>query len=142
MVNPRGRVYTHSFDEDSWEVSYELVKSHSSSTKKKMGKEFMYEDCLHRRRFKTRFEICKNADKEFTDIRAFRRHSAETIIPSRLTNYAMFLHKRRATRKSESHKKRVTHTQKGVHNTLYTYIYIYMEGGYSYFAVVCGSSTR
>ena len=92
--------------------------SHTPSLEKKIEKEFMYEDWLHRlhrRRFKTKLEICKNADKEFSDIRAIRRHSAEIIIPSRMTNYVMFHHKRRwHTRKSVSHKEKMTH-KKGVH---------------------------
>ena len=102
MVNPRGR-----------RGVIRIWESHTSSTEKKIGKDVMYEDrmhCFHCRRFKTRFEICKNADKELSDIRVIRRHSAEIIIPSRLTNHVMFHHKARwHTQKNVSHtEKRVT----------------------------------
>ena len=59
--------------------------------------------CLYRRRFKTRFEICKHEDGELSEIRAIRRHSAEIIIHSRPMNYVMIHHTRR-----------VTHTEEGV----------------------------
>ena len=87
---------------------------HTPSIEKKIEKEFMYEDWLHSlhgRRFKTKLEICKNADKELSDIRAIRRHSAEIIIPSRMTNYVMF-HK--GVTHTEEHKEKVTHIR-GVH---------------------------
>ena len=45
----------------------------------KLEGEFTYEDwlhCFYRRSFKTRFEICKDEDGEFSDIRAFRKHAA------------------------------------------------------------------
>ena len=116
MVNPRGR-----------RGVIRIWESHTSSIEKKIGKDVMYEDrmhCFHCRRFKTRFEICKNADKELSDIRVIRRHSAEIIILSRLTNHVMFHHnarwhtqnnvshpeKRVAQRKSDTQRERPTHT--------------------------------
>ena len=45
--------------------------------------------CLYRRRFKTRFEICKDEDAGLSDFRAIRRHSNEIIIFSRPMNYVM-----------------------------------------------------
>ena len=44
----------------------------------KLRVEFTCEElvhCLHRRRFKRRFEICKDEDGELSDARAIRRHS-------------------------------------------------------------------
>ena len=40
--------------------------------------------CLYRRSFKTKFEICKDEDGEFSDIHAIRGRSGEMIIPPRL----------------------------------------------------------
>ena len=48
--------------------------------------------CLHRRRFKTRFEICKDEDGELSDIRAIRRHSAEIIIRYVMIHYKGVTH--------------------------------------------------
>ena len=64
--------------------------------------------CLHRRGFKIRLEICKNADKELSDIRAIRRHSAEIIISSSNELRDVSPH-----RGGDSHR-RLCHTKKGV----------------------------
>ena len=64
--------------------------------------EFTYEDwlhCLYRRRFKTRFETCKDEDGELTDIRAIRRNSAEIGIPSRLRNDVMIHYRKDVTQR-------------------------------------------
>ena len=45
MVTPRGRVYTLFWQEDSWEVSYELEGVILPVFEKKNGKESMYKDC-------------------------------------------------------------------------------------------------
>ena len=62
---------------------------------RKIGQVFMYEDwlhCLHRKRFKTRFDIYKK--KELNDIRAIRKQLAEMNISSKPMNYVMFHHTR------------------------------------------------
>ena len=94
----------------------------------------MYEDwlhCLHRRRCKTRFEICKNADEELSDIRAIRIHSVERIMSSRPMNYVMFHHRGGDTEECVTQRRSDTQRE-------YTH-YIW---GYTYSVVVCGSSTR
>ena len=63
----RKGVHTLFWQKDSWEVSYELGrKSILTVFEKKIEKKFMYGDwlhCLHRRRFKTKLEICKMQTK-------------------------------------------------------------------------------
>ena len=115
MVNPRGRVCTHSFDKKvlgrchtNWEESY--LQYGEEDWKEFLCKDWLH--CFHRRRFKTRIEICKNADKEVSGIRLIRRHSAETIIPSRLTNYVMFHHKGSDTHGRVCHTKKKWHTKR------------------------------
>ena len=75
MVNPRGRCHAN------WERT---VLRRRLGTGKSSCEDWLH--CFHRRRFKTRFEICKDEDGELSDIRAIRRHSAEIIIRSRLRN--------------------------------------------------------
>ena len=72
-----------------WDVVLPVL---SRKFQNELGGEFTCEElvhCLHRRRFKTRFEICKDEDGELSDIRAIRRHSGEILIPSILMNYVM-----------------------------------------------------
>ena len=113
-------VYTHSLDKKRREKC--IWTCHTSSIEEKIpkiiGEEFKYEDwlhCLYRRRFKTRFEICKDEDGELGDSCAIRRLSDEIVLPSRPMNYVMFHHKRRwHTQKRGCHTKKEWHT-KGVH---------------------------
>ena len=56
----------------------------------------------------------KDADKELSDIRAIRRHSAEIIISSRPMNYVMFHHMGGDTHRRMCHTKKGWHTN-GVH---------------------------
>ena len=118
MVNPRGRCTHAPLTRRFLGGVIRIGRRHTSSIEKKIGKEFMYEDwlhCLHRGRFKTRFEIRKNEEGELSDIRAIRRHSAEIVLPSRLKNYMMFHHKGEVTHGRVRHtKKKVTH-RKEVH---------------------------
>ena len=81
------------------------------------GEEFTNEDwlhCLYRRRFKTRYEICKDEDGKISDIRAIRRHSSEIITPSRL-NYIMFHYKESDTHTEEGITQRNGDTQRKWH---------------------------
>ena len=112
---------------------------HTSSIEEKIlkliGEEFKYEDslhCLHRRRCKTRFEICENEDGELSDIRAIRRHSDEIVFPSRLTNYVMFHHNWGDT---HTHR-RVCHTKKGWHREEIHTLIILKEGTHTLLSYV------
>ena len=100
MVKPRGRCTHTLLTRRFLRGVIRIWRSHTSSIEKKIGKEFTYEDwlhCLHRSRFKTRFEICKDEDGELSDIRAIRRHSTEIIIPLKLMNYVMSHYRRDIT---------------------------------------------
>ena len=106
---------------------------------KLIGEEFKYEDwlhCLYRRRFKTRFEICKHEDGELSEIRAIRRHSAEIIIHSRPMNYVMIHHTRRVTHTEEG----VTQRRGDTHREYPHSFYILREHTHS--ADVCGANTK
>ena len=72
--------------------------------------------------------ICKNADKEWSDIRAIRTLSAELILHSRLTNYVILPQREMSHKEWETHK-RCTQTQN-------------IEGRRTYFVVFKGPSTR
>ena len=64
--------------------------------RKQLEKEFTDEDwlhCLYLGRFKTRFEICKDANGELRYTRAIQEHSGGMIISPRLMNYVMILYR-------------------------------------------------
>ena len=137
MLNPRGRVCTHSFDKKN------LGRCHTNWRESYF--QYWEEDWerIHvwglialppPQKIQTRFEMFKNADKDLSDIHSIRRHSAEIIIASRLTNYVMFDHKG-----SDAHGRVCPHKETWHTKRMYTH---YVEGGYTYFAVECGSSTR
>ena len=95
-------IHTLFWQEDSWEVSYEL------------GWVIVWGLIALPPPQKIQNKIWnlqkKNADKELSDIRAIRRHSAEIIISTRPMNYVMFHHKMGG----DTHR-RMCHTKKGWH---------------------------
>ena len=134
-------IHTLFWQEDAWEVSYELGWVILPVLRRRLGKNSCTRiDCLASTSedSKQNLKSAKtNADKELSVIRAIRRHSAEIIISPRPMNYVMFHHKMGGdTHRRMCHTKKVWHTHKRSTHTLY------MERGYTHSAVVYGSSTR
>ena len=140
MVNPRGGNTHTLLTRRCLGGVIRIGVSHSSSIEKKIGKEFLYEDwlpCLHFRRFKTRFEICKNKCRQrikcySCDPKTFSgdNYFSETDELRDVSPQNGRWH----TQKNVSHKEGVTH-KRSTHT-------LYMERGYTHSAVVYGSSTR
>ena len=109
VESKRKGVDTLFWQEESWEVSYELEGVILPVLRRRLGKNScMRIDCVASTAEDSKQDLkcLKNADKDLSDIHSIRRHSAEIIVASRLTNYVMFDHKG-----SDAHG-RVCHTKK------------------------------
>ena len=124
-------IHTLFWQEDSWEVSYELGWVILPVLRRRLGKiSCMRIDCFASTSEDSKQDLKSaktNADKELSVIRAIRRHSAEIIISPRPMNYVMFHHMGGDTHRRMCHTKKVWHTQteythsvygKGIHTLL------------------------
>ena len=117
-------IHTLFWQEDAWEVSYELGWVILPVLRRRLGKNScMRIDCLASTSEDSKQDLKSaktNADKELSVIRAIRRHSAEIIISPRPMNYVMFHHKMGGdTHRRMCHTKKVWHTQTEYTHSVY-----------------------